>query len=79
MFDKIGGLDERLFLFYTDSDYCYTARNNGYEVWYEPESKVAHRLGSSTTAKDQIERDKTVFESKWINPSSNWTKLNMLP
>ena len=42
MIEEIGLLDENFFLICSDSDYCYTARHKGWEVWYEPQSKVLH-------------------------------------
>lgn|SRR5574341_2375259 len=42
MITEIGLLDENFWLICSDSDYCYTARHRGWEVWYEPASKVLH-------------------------------------
>lgn len=38
--DKLGGLDERFFLFMSDPDFCYRMWEAGLEVVYYPEVKV---------------------------------------
>ena len=47
LFEKLGGLDERFYMFYEGPDYCRRARYAGYEVWYIPDSFVTH-LGGHT-------------------------------
>lgn len=88
MFDQIGPLDERMFLIFSDSDYCYTARKNGWEVWYEPSSKVYHKLNVSKTTTDWHKKDMVEFMKKWgiIQISANefayspeFIKLNTFP
>ena len=65
MIEKIGLLDESMFLLYSDSDYCFTARQKGYEVWYEPDSKVIHRLNASKTITEWHKKDMETFMKKW--------------
>lgn len=65
MIEKIGLLDENMFLLYSDSSYCYTARQKGYEVWYEPDSKVIHRLNASKTVTEWHKKDMEAFMKKW--------------
>lgn len=45
--DHIGGLDERLFFFVEDAEYCLRARNHGWGVHYIPQSVVIHLHGRS--------------------------------
>lgn len=65
MIDQIGLLDESMFLFYSDADYCYWARYNGWQVWYEPESRVLHKLNVSSRGSDWQTKDMLVFMKKW--------------
>ena len=55
MLERIGGFDEEYFLYYEETDLCRRARQNGWEIWYVPTSRVMHISGASTgvTAKDQ--------------------------
>lgn len=66
MVRHIGVLDENMFLLYSDSDYCYWARYRGWEVWYEPESKVYHRLGKGSKSMGEWQqKDILRFMDKW--------------
>jgi GT2 family glycosyltransferase len=81
MIDLIGLLDENYFMYYSDSDYCYQARMTQWTVWYEPESKVLHRLNASANPdKSILDKDKKHFEDKWLgNLADNWHTLDLLP
>lgn len=46
--EDIGLLDERMFLYYEDSDYCMRARRHGYRVIYVPGSVIWHKVSSTT-------------------------------
>ncbi len=48
VFDRIGGLDETFFLYFEETEFCYRAKNAGFEVWYVPASRVVHIAGQST-------------------------------
>jgi GT2 family glycosyltransferase len=51
--DDIGLMDESMFLYYEDSDYCLRARRRGYRIVYVPTSIVYHKVSSTTgTVKD---------------------------
>jgi len=45
---EVGLLDEAYFAYHEDVDWCIRARQAGYEMFYEPYSRVYH-LGSSST------------------------------
>jgi GT2 family glycosyltransferase len=66
MVNEIGLLDDNMFLLYSDSDYCYWARYRGWSVWYEPDSRVRHRLGKgSKSISEWHEKDMSAFMDKW--------------
>jgi len=73
MVQEIGLLDEKMFLLFSDSDYCLWARYRGWEVWYEPESHVYHRLGkASKSVSEWQQKDMQAFMDKWgIIPLQN--------
>ena len=48
VFDAVGGLDERYFLYFEETDFCFRAAKLGFETWYVPESRVMHIAGQST-------------------------------
>lgn len=46
-FEKIGGFDEKIFLYYEDADLCLRLRDAGYEIWFEPAATVTHQGAAS--------------------------------
>lgn len=48
MVAELGGLDEGYFAYYEDMDYCFAARQHGWQTWYVPNSVVIHLEGSSS-------------------------------
>jgi GT2 family glycosyltransferase len=47
MWQEIGLLDDRIFLFLEDADWCRRAGEAGWELWYLPELEVVHLGGES--------------------------------
>ena len=64
-FDKVGPLDESMYLLYSDSDYSYSCRQAGWEAWYEPASRVIHRLNASKKITEWHQKDMLAFMKKW--------------
>lgn len=46
--DEIGLLDEGLYTYFDDCDYCFRALQRGWTTWYVPGSRVVHLVGQST-------------------------------
>jgi hypothetical protein len=64
VFDLVGGFDEKFFVFYEDVDFCYRVKRAGYQVIYNPEIVVSHRIGISKTvptAKINYERHRGMW------------------
>lgn len=53
VYEKIGGLDERYFMYGEDIDLCYTFLQNGYQNWYYGKMSILHHKGESSI-KDEI-------------------------
>jgi N-acetylglucosaminyl-diphospho-decaprenol L-rhamnosyltransferase len=47
-FDRIGGFDERFFLYWEDADFCKRAAAAGWSTWYAPVSEVVHRTAGAS-------------------------------
>jgi N-acetylglucosaminyl-diphospho-decaprenol L-rhamnosyltransferase len=47
VFMKLGGFDERFFMYYEEVDLCRRLQNNGYKVLYWPRLKAVHIGGAS--------------------------------
>ncbi len=68
----VGIMDEGFYLIGSDSDWCYTARQRGLEVWYIADAKVVHEQGVSARGSDKVLEyakyiDTIYFRDKWIN------------
>jgi GT2 family glycosyltransferase len=50
--EAIGPLDEGLYTYFDDIDYCLNARRAGWQTWFVPESRVVHLEGASTGITD---------------------------
>lgn len=47
LFEKIGGWDNKYFMFYEDLELCRQIRKLGYKIYYYPKCRVVHRHGAS--------------------------------
>ncbi|MCL4397664.1 glycosyltransferase family 2 protein [Patescibacteria group bacterium] len=50
VFEKIGLLDEKYFLYFEESDFCLRALRAGFELWYVPTAVVWHKNAGSSGA-----------------------------
>jgi len=46
VFDQIGLMDARYFVYYDDTDFCYRAYRAGIELFYIPSARVLHKVSS---------------------------------
>jgi len=44
---QVGGLDENMFMYFEDNDWCRRMRLAGWQVWYNPSAEVIHIGGAS--------------------------------
>ena len=52
VFDAIGLLDERYFMYFEEVDFCWRAHRAGWTCWYVPASRVVHLVGQSSGVTD---------------------------
>ncbi|MCY2978696.1 MAG: glycosyltransferase family 2 protein [Planctomycetota bacterium] len=69
VFERIGLLDEGFFMYFEEVDFCQRAINAGFEVGYEPRSRVIHLVGQAsgvTSSKTSIRKRRPAywFESR---------------
>ena len=53
VFDDIGLMDERYFLYFEEVDFCLRARRAGWTCWYVPASRVVHLVGQASGVTDK--------------------------
>ncbi len=62
-FEGAGGLDEGYFMYAEEVDWCYTMREKGWQVWYQPAAKVTH-LGGGSSRRRQGQREADLYRSR---------------
>ena len=50
---RVGGLDEKMFMYFEDNDWCRRMRLAGWQVWYNPRAEVVHIGGASLNQNPQ--------------------------
>lgn len=50
--EKIGGFDEKIFMYGEEVEWCYRIKKQGYKVIYTSEAKIVHLKGASTKDKE---------------------------
>jgi N-acetylglucosaminyl-diphospho-decaprenol L-rhamnosyltransferase len=80
--DQVGLLDEQYFMYAEDLDFCYRAKQRGWQVWYNAAVTVLHYKGQSSRQRsafaniefyrtmrlfhDKHYRDRTFFLANWL-------------
>ena len=71
VFEKVGLLDDKYFLYYEDADLCMRAKKNGFKIIYVPKSVIWHKNagsagGSGSTLQDYyITRNRLLFGMRY--------------
>lgn len=47
LFEKLGGFDEKFFLYYEDADLCRRVRESGKKIYYYPQISLKHLVGGT--------------------------------
>ncbi len=73
----IGPLDERFFMYFEETDWCWRARQAGLEIWYCKEAEVVHLEGraaqkASTFTTRQFQKSYRLFVEKNYGPGQVW-------
>lgn len=61
--DVIGPMDESLFMYSEETDWCLRLRKNGWDVWVEPEAEIIH-LGNQSSMQVPTETSRYLRCSK---------------
>ncbi len=60
LFEKVGGFNEKYFMYYEDLELCKKINDLGFKVYYVPAASIYHKVGGSFS----------VQKSKWIKESA---------
>lgn len=72
VFEKIGLFDEKYFLYYEDSDFCFRAKQAGFKIMYIPSAVIYHNNAQSTGLGSGLQdyyitRNRMLFASKFLS------------
>lgn len=71
MIEKIGGLDERYFIWFEEVDYCRQVYKAGGEVWYTPVAQCLDYVGQSFRQVERMKAQK-YFSDSMIKYFQKW-------
>lgn len=63
VFDKIGGFDERFFMYYESPDLCRRVRQEGFKIYFYPEAEVISLDGHTH---NQLKRSFLLIKTKYL-------------
>ena len=80
--DKIGLLDENIFMFGEDIDWCWRVKEAGWQVYYYPEAVIYHSHGAASRLRPigttfDLHKGMAVFYGKHIAPK-HWPIFNWM-
>jgi len=72
LWDRLGGFDERFFMYLEDTDLSLRARRLGYEILHVPASRVRHRYEVRVSAAKlyHLERNRLLMLRKNLSPTT---------
>ncbi len=53
LFERLGGFDEKFFLYYEDVDLCKRVKNLGKKIYYYPKVTIKHLVGATKSGMDK--------------------------
>lgn len=56
LFNKLGGFDERFFVYFEEVDLCKRAMEAGFENWFVPDAVITHLAGTSCESESSTAR-----------------------
>ncbi|MCW8803671.1 MAG: glycosyltransferase, partial [Ignavibacteriaceae bacterium] len=65
VYEKVGGFDERFFMYGEDLDLCYRVQKAGYKVYYVHNTQIIHYKGESTK-RSNLDETKLFYDAMHI-------------
>jgi N-acetylglucosaminyl-diphospho-decaprenol L-rhamnosyltransferase len=75
VFENIGLMDDRYFLYFEEVDFCLRARRAGWTCWYVPASRVVHLVGQASGVTD-VKRPPKRRPQYWFASRSRYFRRN---
>ncbi|HUV35694.1 MAG TPA: glycosyltransferase [Patescibacteria group bacterium] len=72
--ERVGRMDERFFLYFEDIDWCYRMKQQGWNVYYVPDSVMIHRYERSS-AKSILRKPFIIHMLSLLRYYEKWNKI----
>ena len=72
--EDVGLMDERFFLYFEDTDWCYRMKQHGRQVWYAPGSVMVH-LYERSSAKSVLSKPFLLHMLSLMRYYEKWNKI----
>ena len=72
--EKVGLMDERFFLYFEDIDWCYRMKNQGWSVFYVPQSVMIHRF-ERASAKSVFRKPFIIHLLSMLRYAEKWNRI----
>ena len=81
VFDAIGLMDERYFMYFEEVDFCRRANSAGFPCWYVPASRVVHLVGQSSGVTDvkNIQKARKRRPAYWFESRRRYFRTHFGP
>lgn len=73
-FEKVGGFDTNIFLYFEEMDICFRLRQEGYSSVLVPEAKILHYQGVSTGVSEAISKEGMISHLYVIKKNYSYAK-----
>jgi GT2 family glycosyltransferase len=61
VFEQVGLLDERFFMYFEDADFCRRVRGAGFRLWVVPRARMWHRVSLSAARVAALSRERVTM------------------
>ncbi len=80
--ETVGQFDERFFLYFEDTDFCYRVKKSGYRVVYNPDTQIIHYKGESTkfarsVSEENFHQSAYLFFKKYSHEFPLWNVFRL--
>jgi len=77
LYDRLPGMDEKFGIYFEETDWCYRARQAGWQLLYTPEATITH-LGAHSTSRNPEQSSAQFYKSQSYFYRKNYGLLKYL-
>lgn len=70
--ETVGLMDENLFMYGEDMEFCLRAKNHHYDIAIHPQARIIHLGSASSSSLKALEREFSAYQYLWSKHKSSW-------